>query len=116
MLLISPIIAQESVSFDPGIFYFKRNLDEEQFTLFLHFEQKPDIKETIKAIKITFEPSGTVAALIYDETCSEEEVELFLDGKESLSLLKTTSFLRLDPIIFFYPQASYLANETKVGN
>lgn len=111
---LMPALAEDMGSPEPGTIWFSGSLDEEQYVLALHFEQNLYPENSLRAIKITFEPSGTVAAMIYDETCSPEEVASFLGGKAPLSLLKVSSFIRLDPRIYYYPQARHLAEDTAV--
>ena len=113
-LILIPSLAAEPGAPAPGKIWGSGHLDQEQYVLALHFEQDLYSGGTLKAIKITFEPSGTVAALIYDEACSAEEVDSFLDGKASLSFMKVMSFIRLDPRIYYYPQARHLAEDTAV--
>ncbi|MFB3852003.1 MAG: hypothetical protein ACE14Q_08810 [Acidobacteriota bacterium] len=113
-LFLSNFMAQEKSADEPGILWFQGALDKEQYILWLHFEQYLNNPKEIKAIKVTFEPSGTVAALIYDENTPDEEVQTLLEGKEALSLLKTDSFLTLNPVIYYYPKAKYLAEEKSV--
>ena len=114
LLFLATFMAQEKSVDEPGILWFQGALDKEQYVLWLHFEQNQFETKEIKAIKITFEPSETVAALIYNENSTDEEVQAFLEGKEALSLMKTDSFLILNPVIYYYPQAKYLADETAV--
>lgn len=114
LFFILTFMAQEKSNDSPGIMLFQGTLDKEQYILSLHFEQNQVELKEIKAIKVTYEPSGTVAALIYSDDSTEEDIQFFLEGKEALSLLKTDSFLVLNPIIYYYPQAKYLAEEEAI--
>lgn len=113
-ILFLAVMGQDVVSesTDAGLIMLKMDITKEgRYILTLHFEQNPATISSLKGIKVTLEPSGEVPFVIYAEDLKEEVLKTFVGNTVPPAYMKTSSFLRLDPIVYYSDIVSFTKNE-----
>lgn len=82
----------------PGAIHFKAKRNNDRYLLAFHLGPVQE-NYKVKAIKVTFEPSGTVALAVFEEKCSEMERRDFLLGKTPLSTIESSEIGEIAPLI-----------------
>ncbi len=114
LILFVGVMGQDVVSesTDAGLIVLKMDITKEgRYILTLHFEQNPETISSLKGIKVTLEPSGEVPFVIYAEDLKEENLKNFVGNIIPPAYMKTSSFLRLDPIVYYSDIVSFTKNE-----
>jgi hypothetical protein len=86
LLLFCLSITAVIKNMEPGEVRFKAAKNKDRYLVSLRFRQEEPRQFTIKAVKVTCEPSGTVLLALYSKDCPGSERTLFMADKLPLSL------------------------------
>lgn len=103
LFLLSPtFMAQSQVDLiEPAGVTLKAEKIDDRFIIALHFKKESSQPYLIKAVKVTFEPSGTIPLAVFCEKNSDKVKSVFLASRIPLSSVETSaiSMEELAPII-----------------
>jgi len=96
-LLNSTFMAQSEVQkgqaglIEPAGVTLKAEKIDDRFIISLHFKKEPTQPYLIKAVKVTFEPSGTIPLAVFCEKYADKVKSGFLASKRPLSSIETSA-------------------------
>ncbi len=64
---------------------------DDRFIIALHFKKESSQPYSIKAVKVTFEPSGTIPLAVFCEKYSDKVKSVFVASKRPLSSIETSA-------------------------
>lgn len=124
ILLISLAYYCQAEKVEPGQIVYHAQKNNSNYRIFLHALQPASDVFTIKAIKVTYEPSGTVVLMIFDTECPEVYKTNFKAGKSPLSVVETKISEIAPSVVIPFPEQiekdnlikiEYLVDEGKVN-
>ncbi|MGB9693239.1 MAG: hypothetical protein ACPLYF_00180, partial [Fervidobacterium sp.] len=106
---------EQSDEIPAGAVTFKTQRSGDRYLLALHFKVPVSEYYKVKAVKVTFEPSGTIPLVVYDEKCLESQKSLFLMGQKPLTTIESSEIEELAPVISIdYPSKIEKDNHVKI--
>lgn len=76
---------------EPAGVALKAEKIDDRFIISLHFKKEPTQPYLIKAVKVTFEPSGTIPLVVFCEKDADKVKSGFLASKKPLSSIETSA-------------------------
>lgn len=112
-LFASVLMAQTEIAvgqmekIEHGQVVFKAHKQDNRYFVFLQINVPAQKNSyTVKAVKISFEPSGTIPLALYAENCTDNERTMFTIGQKVLSSIETPSFGDFSPYVSLdYPSS-----------
>ncbi len=88
--LFSIVLVGQTEKIEPGQLIYRAQENGTNYRISLHALQPSPALFTIKAIKVTYEPSGTIVLAVFDAGCTNAEKSAFTDKKTPLAIIDTT--------------------------
>ncbi|MCX7831100.1 MAG: hypothetical protein N2445_08625, partial [Acidobacteria bacterium] len=123
ILLISYTLFGQTEKIEPGQIVYQAQKQGSNYRISLHALKPSSNAFDVKAIKVSYEPSGTVVLMIFDPECSEETKSDFKEGKVPLSVVETDISEIAPSVVIPFPnqigkdnliKIEYMINDGKV--